>query len=35
MVLDTATFLLVMTATIAVLGGFIGYRVHTEKKKER
>jgi len=33
MVLDTTTFLVVITVTIAVLIGFIGYKVHTEKKK--
>ncbi len=34
MVLDTTTFLVVLTVIIAALGGFIGYKVHIEKKKQ-
>ncbi len=33
--LDTTTFVIVFVAAIAVLGGFIGLKFHSEKKKGR
>jgi len=35
MTLDTTTFLILFTAAIVILGGFIVFKYQSEKKKER